>query len=222
MRRVLTVALPLLALALAGCPKKPTGGNCESDKDCAAQEGFGKVCVTGHCQECAKDADCPAGFACKENKCAPRVECDETHPCSGGRACEAGRCAAAAAVPQGPASVESQPAAPVCQLQRVQFGFDEATLATEARDVLAKDADCLKQMKAKKVTIEGHCDERGTSEYNQHLGQRRAESVRKYLTNLGLDAKSLDPVSFGKEQPLCTQSTEDCWQQNRRAELKAQ
>jgi peptidoglycan-associated lipoprotein len=75
-------------------------------------------------------------------------------------------------------------------------------------------------MKPGRVTIEGHCDERGTNEYNQHLGQRRAESVRRYLVNLGLAEGSLEAVSFGEEQPACTESTEACWAQNRRAELK--
>jgi peptidoglycan-associated lipoprotein len=221
MRRVLFVALPLFALALAGCPKKPTGGNCESDKDCAAQQGFGKVCIQGKCQECAKDADCPAGFACKESKCAPRPECDDSNPCSGGRTCEAGRCVAAAPAAGAGMAQPQQPAAPACQPQRVQFGYDDATLTGEARDVLAKNADCLKQLRAHKVTVEGHCDERGTSEYNQHLGQRRADSVVRYLQNLGLDA-TLDAVSFGKEKPLCTESNEACWKQNRRAELQVQ
>jgi peptidoglycan-associated lipoprotein len=221
MRRVLFVALPLFALALAGCPKKPTGGNCESDKDCAAQQGFGKVCVQGKCQECAKDPDCPAGFACKDAKCAPRPECDETRPCGEGKSCEAGRCVAAAPAASAKTAQPEQPAAPSCQLQRVPFGYDDATLGADARDTLAKDGECLKQLRAKRVTVEGHCDERGTSEYNQHLGQRRADSVVRYLQNLGLDA-TLDSVSYGKEKPVCNDSTESCWKQNRRAELKVQ
>jgi peptidoglycan-associated lipoprotein len=225
MRRLLTVAVPLFALALAACPgKKPTGGACKSDKDCAAQQGFGKVCIQGRCQECAADTDCPAGFACRENKCMPRTECDESRPCSGGRECQAGRCV----TPEGPTSGGAgamgagQAAAPTCQLQRVQFDFNEASLSAQARDVLAKDADCLKSMKATRVSIEGHADERGTNEYNQHLGQRRAEAVRRYLSNLGVDGGSLDAVSYGEEQPICTEATEACWSQNRRAELRAQ
>lgn len=219
MRRVLFFALPLFALALAGCPKKPTGGNCESDKDCAAQQGVGKVCVQGKCQECAKDGDCPAGFACKEAKCAPKPECDETRPCGDGKACEAGRCVTSApAVTPTPTPVPTEAA---CKLQPVPFGYDDATLSTAARDLLAKDGDCLKQLKARRVTVEGHCDERGTSEYNQHLGQRRADSVARYLQNLGLDA-TVEAVSFGKEKPLCRESNEGCWKQNRRAEMKVQ
>jgi peptidoglycan-associated lipoprotein len=112
--------------------------------------------------------------------------------------------------------------APKCELQPVAFDFDADTLRPEARDVLTKDADCLKQMKGRKVAVAGHADERGTNEYNQHLGQRRAESVRRYLVNLGVDGGALSTVSYGEEQPVCTESTEDCWKRNRRAELKAQ
>jgi peptidoglycan-associated lipoprotein len=112
--------------------------------------------------------------------------------------------------------------AAACRLEPVSFDFNEANLRPEARDTLARNADCLKAMKGKRVAIEGHADERGTNEYNQHLGQRRAESVRRYLVNLGVDGGALEPVSYGEEQPVCTQATEDCWRQNRRAELRAQ
>jgi peptidoglycan-associated lipoprotein len=223
MRRVLSIALPLLVLGLVGCGRKPTGGNCSSDKDCAAQQGFGKVCIQGRCAECGQDTDCPAGFSCRDQKCAPRTECDEKRPCADGRACQGGRCVTPQAAPStsGAGGAGAQAAGPACELQRVMFDFNEATLRSDARDALSKDADCLKQMKARKVVVEGHCDERGTNEYNQHLGQRRAESVRRYLVNLGVDGGTLDTVSYGEEQPLCTERTEDCWKQNRRAELRA-
>jgi peptidoglycan-associated lipoprotein len=232
MRRLITIALPVVALAIAGCGRKPTGGACSSDKDCAAQEGFGKVCVQGRCQECAKDPDCPAGFSCRNNKCAPRAECDETRPCGPGQTCDAGRCVAAAAAvdpdaearrraEEERARLEAEMAAR-CKLEPIPFDFNEANLRPEARDTLARAADCLKAMQGKRLTIEGHADERGTNEYNQHLGQRRAESVRRYLVNLGVDGGALEAMSFGEEQPLCTEATEDCWRRNRRAELRAQ
>jgi peptidoglycan-associated lipoprotein len=222
MRRLLPIALSLLAVALAGCPKRPSGGKCSSNEDCAAQEGFGKICVQGMCQECGRDTDCPAGFSCRDNKCVPRAECDESRPCPAGQKCQAGKCAAAQAAPA-PGPAQAATPEPVrCQLQRVSFDFNDAGLRGDARDTLAKNADCLKQMNARKVTIEGHCDERGTNEYNQHLGQRRAESVRRYLVNLGVQEGSLDVVSFGEEKPVCGESTETCWSQNRRAELRAQ
>jgi peptidoglycan-associated lipoprotein len=225
MRRTLFTLVPLLALAVAGCGKKPTGGNCANDKDCSEQQGYGKVCVQGKCQECGKDAECPAGFACRDNKCAPRAECDESRPCAGGRECQAGRCVEPPPPPPKPSGADAGAGAggaATCQLERVYFDFNEATLRADARDVLSRDADCLKQMKGKRVVVEGHCDERGTNEYNQHLGQRRAESVRRYLVNLGVDGGTLDTVSYGEEKPLCQEATEDCWRQNRRAEFRAQ
>jgi peptidoglycan-associated lipoprotein len=225
MRRIIAVALPLFALTLAGCPRGQKDGDCKSSEDCAAQQGYGKVCIEGKCQECGRNEDCPAGFVCKDLKCAPKPECDEQTPCPAGQACEAGRCTGTALPPDAAGAATQQPTeptGPVCELQRVQFAFDDASLKSDARDALAANADCIKQMNVSRVRIEGHCDERGTNEYNQHLGQRRAEAVRRYLANLGLDGGMFDAVSFGEEQPLCTESSEDCWQQNRRAEIKAQ
>ena len=73
MRRVLLLVVTTLGLAaLAGCPAKPKNGECKSSADCAAQEGFGKVCVEGRCQECGADSDCRDGFVCRQNKCMPK------------------------------------------------------------------------------------------------------------------------------------------------------
>ena len=76
-------------------------------------------------------------------------------------------------------------------------------------------ADCLKQSPVRRVVVQGNCDERGTAQYNVALGSRRAEAARKYLSDLGAGA-TIDTVSFGKEKPICTQSSEDCWARNRR------
>lgn len=222
MRRVLTLALPLLAFGLAGCPRGAKDGNCKTSNDCAAQQGYGKVCVEGKCQECGKNEDCPSGFVCQANKCAPKPECDEQTPCPSGQTCQAGRCTGTRTPAEVGAGQQVTPAAPICELKRVHFEFDDASLKGDARDVLAKDADCVRQLNAKTVRIEGNSDERGTNEYNLHLGQRRAEAVRRYLVNLGLSGVQFDVVSFGEEQPICTEATEDCWKQNRRAEIKAQ
>ena len=77
--------------------------------------------------------------------------------------------------------------------------------------------DWLKANARVKVTLEGHCDERGTSEYNLALGDRRANAAREYLASLGIDGSRIRTVSYGKERPFCTQSNESCWQENRRA-----
>jgi len=71
-----------------------------------------------------------------------------------------------------------------------------------------------------KARIEGHCDERGTTEYNLALGQRRADSTKAYLTNLGVDKALLETVSYGKEKPLCKEKNEECWAKNRRAHFE--
>ena len=78
------------------------------------------------------------------------------------------------------------------------------------------NAEWLKANPNVKVKIEGNCDERGTIEYNQALGQRRAASAKKYLTDMGISGKRISLISYGKEKPVCTQSTEECWQKNRR------
>jgi peptidoglycan-associated lipoprotein len=99
---------------------------------------------------------------------------------------------------------------------RVFFETDRYDLSAEAQSQLQKEAGWLKQYPAVTVTIEGHCDERGTREYNLALGERRANAVANYLTALGVDAGRLSVISYGKERPQCTDSNEACWAQNRR------
>ncbi|MBM4254712.1 MAG: peptidoglycan-associated lipoprotein Pal [Deltaproteobacteria bacterium] len=102
-------------------------------------------------------------------------------------------------------------------LSDVYFDYDAFDLSTEARNALQSHADWLKNNSGAKVEIEGHCDERGTVEYNLALGAKRAKAARDYLVNLGVDANQLSTISYGEELPACKESTEDCWQQNRRA-----
>ena len=96
------------------------------------------------------------------------------------------------------------------------FDFNKADIRGDARDALTKDAEFLRSYSTVHVTIEGHCDERGSTEYNLGLGQRRAQAAKNYLVSLGISADRIDTVSWGKERPFCTESTEECWQQNRR------
>jgi len=96
------------------------------------------------------------------------------------------------------------------------FDFNKADIRSDARDALGKTADYLRNNPAIRATIEGHCDERGSTEYNLALGDRRATAVKQYLVSLGISADRLTTVSFGKEKPFCMQSTEECYQQNRR------
>jgi peptidoglycan-associated lipoprotein len=112
--------------------------------------------------------------------------------------------------------VEAPPEPSSCELQTVYFEFDDAGLKNEAREVLASNAACIEQRGLTGVRLEGHADERGSTEYNLSLGQRRAESVRQYLENLGLDGSSLRTVSYGEEQPEDRGHGESSWSRNRR------
>ena len=102
------------------------------------------------------------------------------------------------------------------ELGDVYFDYDKAEIRDDGRPPLQKDADWMKKWTTTQVTIEGHCDSRGSSEYNLALGSRRATAVKDYLVNLGVPAGRLTVVSKGKEQPVCTEETESCWQRNRR------
>jgi peptidoglycan-associated lipoprotein len=101
-------------------------------------------------------------------------------------------------------------------LSEIHFAYDRADIGEADRAVLSKNADALKRFDFLKVTVEGHADERGTVEYNLALGERRAKAAYDYLVSLGVAPDRLKTVSYGKEVPLCQQSTEDCWARNRR------
>jgi peptidoglycan-associated lipoprotein len=235
MRRVLVLALSTAAFLLTACPS-PKNGECKSSADCAAQAGFGKVCVSGKCAECAADTDCKAGFACKASKCEPagpsadelaRQEaarkaaeeeaarrkalglCNGDADCDGGKACVAGKCAAAL-----------DPACADAAAFTVRFAYDQSAIAADATATLQKLAGCLRQAPARRLVVEGHCDERGTTAYNLALGKRRAEAVRKYLADLGV--AGMETNTFGKDRPLCREASEGCWSKNRRAEFKVE
>jgi peptidoglycan-associated lipoprotein len=98
----------------------------------------------------------------------------------------------------------------------VYFELDKSDLAADARAALTKDAEFLRSYPQVHVSIEGHCDERGSTEYNLGLGQRRAEAAKNYLISLGIPADRMETTSWGKERPFCTDHDESCWQQNRR------
>jgi peptidoglycan-associated lipoprotein len=105
------------------------------------------------------------------------------------------------------------------ELEDIYFGFDSWKIVERAKQTLERDATWLKANPDQKLTIEGHCDERGTLEYNLVLGEKRAKAVKHYLTDLGIDAGRLHVTSFGKEKPFCMEHQEDCYQKNRRGHL---
>lgn len=101
-------------------------------------------------------------------------------------------------------------------LQPVYFDYDKSNLRTDALKSMADNVAWLKANPKASVRIEGNCDEHGTVEYNQALGQRRSTSAKKYLVDRGISANRLSLISYGKEKPVCTESTEACWQKDRR------
>jgi len=98
----------------------------------------------------------------------------------------------------------------------VHFAYNEYNVEDQDKSTLQKQATWLNRYPGVQITIEGDCDERGTREYNLALGARRANAVKEYLVSLGVSNSRLQTVSYGKERPICTESNEDCWAQNRR------
>jgi peptidoglycan-associated lipoprotein len=111
------------------------------------------------------------------------------------------------------------------EVQDVYFDYDKYSIREDARSQLTRNADALKAIMRDfpndMITIEGHCDERGSAEYNLGLGDRRATAAKDFLVQLGVPAGQLRTVSYGKERPQCTESNESCWQRNRRAHFSA-
>ena len=102
-------------------------------------------------------------------------------------------------------------------LQTVHFDLDSSTLSSETRKELSENAEWIKSHAKVTVQVEGHCDSRGSVEYNLALGERRAKAVKAYLVSLGIDAKRLTVISYGEEKPIATGDTEEAYAKNRRA-----
>ncbi|HEY7391257.1 MAG TPA: peptidoglycan-associated lipoprotein Pal, partial [Bryobacteraceae bacterium] len=107
------------------------------------------------------------------------------------------------------------------EVQDAYFDYDKSDIRGDARDVLTKDADALKSILKDfpnaSIVLEGHCDERGSAEYNLGLGDRRATAAKDFLVQLGVPTDKVRTISYGKERPQCTEHDESCWQKNRRA-----
>jgi peptidoglycan-associated lipoprotein len=109
------------------------------------------------------------------------------------------------------------------RIQDAYFDYNQHTLRPDAETALRSDAQTLSELVRQypdfKLTVEGHCDERGSEEYNMALGDARAKQTREYLATMGLPGDQLRTISYGKEHPVCSDHDEDCWQKNRRAHL---
>ena len=99
----------------------------------------------------------------------------------------------------------------------INFDFDSSSIRPDAREILKVNADYLHNHRVSSIVVEGHCDERGTAEYNMALGQRRAQETKNYLVNLGINESIIKTISYGKERPLDPASSEEAWAKNRRA-----
>ena len=106
------------------------------------------------------------------------------------------------------------------KLNKIHFDFDKSDIRSDQAKTLKGNAKWIKANSNHKVSIQGHCDERGTPEYNIALGDRRARAAKSYLVNLGIDADLLKTVSYGEEKPDCKKADEECYAKNRRAEFK--
>ena len=190
---------------------------CRDDKDGSA----GQVCKGGRCESgakhCKSQADCPDGMACVKNRC---VACKNDGDCGPGGRCRDGRCLAAGScttddecpenhecqggVCVGPPS-DAGAKAP-CPLPTLYFDFDEFVLSSEALRKLQSAVACLRSAAGRRVRLEGHCDPRGTEEYNLALGDRRAQTVKRYLERSGVSGDNLRTVSKGKLDAAGTDS----------------
>lgn len=103
------------------------------------------------------------------------------------------------------------------RIQDIYFDFDRYDIKDEAKTVMKEVSSILSKNKDIKVIIEGHCDDRGTNEYNLGLGDRRAISAKEYLLSLGIPSSKIETISYGEEKPLCAEQTDECWAKNRRS-----
>lgn len=98
----------------------------------------------------------------------------------------------------------------------IYFDYDKYEVREDAKQVLKTVADHLRKNTAQKVLVEGHCDDRGTSEYNLGLGDKRAKSAKDFLVSMGVPSSRVDTISYGKEKPVCSEHADSCWAKNRR------
>lgn len=125
------------------------------------------------------------------------------------------------AIPPAPSVQESNIPAPTVapQMQDAFFDYNKSDIRPDAQKALTQDADYLKAHPDVKVRIGGYCDQRGSEEYNLGLGERRAEAAKQFMVNLGVAADNITTISYGKDRPFCTDTTDACYQQNRRAQV---
>lgn len=229
----LSAAIASLGAVLTGCPGVEYP-NCRNDQDCRERR---EVCVNARCQQCRANADCPAEHTCLRNRCVPglnacegdndclqtqrceahrcvpRTECDANRACPSGRTCAEGRCVAETEAPD-PEDNRGR----LCNFTAIYFGFDRDDLDQTARTALASAAQCLERERNSRYVLIGRTDPRGTAEYNLALGERRARTVQRYLTALGVAEARIAVSSEGMEAAAGTD--EQGWSRDRRVDFR--
>ena len=209
-------------------------GKCEECAENAhcATKGPGQQCNAGRCEMipgyCDETVKCSGKEKCRDQRCGPECldnsECGDTEFCDNGSCApkpECGENADVQACPEGKECVSGtcQIKITQCTSDPVYFDFDRSSIKWKERDKLKNIAECLKGDNVAPLSIEGHCDERGTEEYNMMLGERRANSAKKYLRRLGVDGEKVRTTSYGKNRPAADGSNERAWSKNRRTEF---
>jgi peptidoglycan-associated lipoprotein len=182
-------------------------GYCESRDDCPD----GQICTDNRCGPCSSDADCAPDGKCKNGRCLMPGQCIDDEDCPENHECRNGSCVA----PPPDTAGGSDPCSKVglSPLPTVYFDFDEFVLTSQATRALQEAVNCLKKVN-RKVRLVGHCDPRGTEEYNLALGDRRARSVKRYLVRLGGPRRRMRTVSKGKLE--ATGYNEETWARDRK------
>lgn len=184
---------------------------CQNDGDTNCDGDRCKVCKNHQCvpkqPACTSDANCPGAHKICKNPgtcdAACETGCSSNKPCEKGFVCRGGTCER-----------------DTCKASPIYFNFNRSGIRSDARQGLKGNIACLKKMSGKKIIITGHCDERGTVEYNLQLGKRRAKRTARYLSRLGVDKSRFCLVSKGKESPAVPNaSSNEDHQKNRRAEF---
>lgn len=205
MKKFTSIAVLMITVTLLmGCPKKPT--------------------------IVKEEAKAPAAEISPDTKAKEEAEAKAKAEAGARAKAEAEARAKAEAEARAKAEAEAREAAAKAEaktkeefrLEDIHFDLDKYDIKDKDREILSNLADWLSKNKSVKIEIEGHCDERGTNEYNLALGERRANSAKNYLATLGIDASRIGTISYGEEKPLCTESSEDCWFKNRRGHFVIQ
>ena len=209
MRSALHLAIVATTVLMFGC--SPEYPNCGNDGECHESE----FCVNGACQQCRPGGDdCPPGQQCLDGRCSPIPGwCGSDADCPPDQECIDNRCVARQ-VAQDP--IEPGPTA--CSLSSINFAYDSDEITSGSGNTLQANSECIQQRDIPHVTLTGHCDPRGTEEYNLALGHRRAQAVQSYMGRLGVQRNRMGTQSMGEE--MARGSSESGWARDRRVEVE--